>query len=80
MKTKQLANILIKILGVSFFLHAIPSMVSGFLMGLFSLGPSKMPSYSWTYAVGGGIQIAIAVLFIIKSRQIAEFLFKGQDE
>jgi hypothetical protein len=83
MKTKQLANILIKILGVYFFIGGIPSVISGLLMvllGLFSSGPAKYASFQWTYSIGGIIQLLVGIFIIAKSRKIAEFLCKGDDE
>ncbi len=32
------------------------------------------------YAVGAGVQAAVGVFIIIKSRKIAEFWFKNDDE
>jgi hypothetical protein len=92
MKSKQLANVLIKIVGVSVLLHALPSFLSGLFYGL--LGPvlgfsssttrSGAPSYSLAYPLASGlaglVSIVIAVFVIIKSRQIADFLFKNEDE
>lgn len=83
MNEKQLANVLIKILGISVFLHAIPSFVSGFIIGLFSLGGSggsSMPGRSWGLSVGAAVEAVIAILFIVKSRKNAEILLKGEDE
>jgi hypothetical protein len=92
MKPKQLANVLIKILGISVFLYAIPSFFSGvfielfgFVFGLASSGrSSSASSYSLAYPLGYGlsavVSIAIAIFLIVKSRKIAEFLFRGEDE
>jgi hypothetical protein len=91
MKSKQLANVLIKIVGVSVFLHALPSFLSGFfgLLGPFlgfasSTTRSGTPNYSLAYPIAsslaGIISIVIAILVIIKSRRIAEFLFKDEEE
>jgi len=83
MKTKQLANVLIKLLGIYFCLEGIPSVISGVLMGLlglFSSGPAKYSTYEWTYAIGGGIQFVVGLFLVVKSRKIAEYLFKAEDE
>jgi ABC-type antimicrobial peptide transport system permease subunit len=83
MKTKQLAKMLIQILGIYFFIGGIPSVISGLLMvlaGLFSSGTAKYESYEWTYSVGGVIQLLVGIFIIVKSRKIAEFLCKGDDE
>jgi uncharacterized membrane protein (UPF0136 family) len=83
MKTKQLANILIKILGIYFSLEGIPSFISGVLMGLlglFSSVAAKYSTYEWTYGIGGVIKLVVGIIFIVKSRKIAEFFFKDEDE
>jgi hypothetical protein len=92
MKSKQLANVLIKIVGISVFLHAIPSVCSGFFIGLFgaifgfpsSATRSGASSYSLTYplayGLAGVVAVVVAILVIVKSRKIADYLFKDEDE
>jgi hypothetical protein len=83
MKSKQLANVLIKLLGLSALAHGIPSFVQGFLIGLSSAGRAGGSSISgnqWIYATGSVVGMILALLLIAKSRCIAEFLFKGEDE
>jgi hypothetical protein len=81
MKSKQLANVLIKILGLSVCLQAIPGFVSGFLRGLFS--PSQASSVAadgWMYAVGSGVYMAVGIFLLVRSRYVVEKLFRGEDE
>jgi hypothetical protein len=82
MKSKQLANVLVKILGLSVCLYAIPTCVSGILVGL-SLGWSKIDITVMrilSSAVGAGVQAAVGIFLVIKSQKIAGLLFKGEDE
>jgi hypothetical protein len=85
MKSKQLANVLIKIIGLYICICAIPSFLSGIIVALAPFGLSKtdttgmvlrMESFSFGYAV----QAAVGIFIIIKSRKIAEFWFKNEDE
>ena len=91
MKSKQLANVLIKILGISVIVHALPSFLSGFfmeLLGFFtglasSATRSSGSSYSLTYPLASGlasvVSIAVAIVLIVKSRKIAEYLFSDDE-
>ena len=82
MKSKQLANVLIKILGLSVCLHAIPGFVSGFLRGLLSYSerPNSVSSHEWVYAVGSAVYMVAGIMLIVCSRCVAEILFKREDE
>jgi hypothetical protein len=83
--SKQLANVLIKVLGLSVCLQGIPSFVAGFLRGFLSAlhsEPTRRASasdYSWTYAVGSAVYLAIGIFLILRSRYIAGKLFKNED-
>jgi hypothetical protein len=86
MKSKNLANVLLKILGLYICLCAIPSFVIGFLYALLPpLGPAA-PRWEFSVvhalvpAVSYGIQAGIGILIIVKSRKIAEFWFKNEEE
>lgn len=82
MKSKQLANVLIKILGLSVCIHAIPGFVSGFLRGLFSYSErsSGVYSHEWVYAVGSAVYMVAGIILVVQSRCVAEFLFKNEAE
>jgi len=83
MNSKQLANVLIKTIGLYICLCAIPSFVSGLLLVF-----SSVLHVSWSeklfsmaaYAIGNVVQASVGIIIIIKSRKIAEFWFKNEDE
>ena len=84
MKSKQLANVLIKILGLSVCIHAIPLVVSGFMMGMFGFIVGGAESGEviriLSSPIGAAVEAAVGIFLIVKSRKIAEFLFKNDDE
>jgi hypothetical protein len=82
MKPKQLANILIRILGLSLCAHSVIPILNGLITGL-----SSPASYGYSYRAGGWfylatglIPAAIGIFFIIQSRLITEKLFKDEAE
>jgi len=85
MNSKQLATVLIKVLGLSVCLQGIPGFVSGFLRGFVSgLHSSEatrgsVSNYSWTYAVGSAVYLAVGIFLILRSRYVAQKLFKNDD-
>jgi hypothetical protein len=79
MKTKQLANILIKILGLSNLVRSIPAIITG-LFNIVRARGSGYPGDSWFYPVSSMVLAAIGILLIVKSRDVAAYLFKGEDE
>jgi hypothetical protein len=84
MKSKQLANVLIKIIGLYVCLCAIPGLVSGIAPVLaLALGSPKWDDYMFTVladAIGAIIQLMVGIFLVIKSRKLAEFWFKNEDE
>ena len=82
MKSKQLANVLIKMLGLSICLYGIPSFVSGFLKGLFypAATGSNVTSHSWLYTVGSVVYLVMGIFLVLRSRYVADKLFKNEDE
>jgi hypothetical protein len=79
MKSKQLANVLIKILGLSVVVHSIPAI----LPGLYNMARSSRigsPLDFWLYPVSSVVLAALGICLIVKSRVVAEFLFKNEDE
>ena len=83
MKSRQLANVLFKVLGFSVCLYAIPSCVSGIMIALtqpqtsgWSIEVMRIVSYS----VGAGVQLAIGIAIIAMSQKISGWLFKSDDE
>lgn len=82
MKTKQLANILIKILGLSVIVHGIPSILTGLLTVLQAggVGFGSRGGYFWLYPLSSVVLLAVGIYLILKSRDVAAFLFKDDDE
>ena len=82
MKTKSLANILIKILGLSVLVHAIPAIVSG-LLPMFQAMGAHGNFYSnnyWLYPLSPAVSVAIGIFLIVKSREVMAFLFQDENE
>ena len=83
MKTKQLANILIKILGLSVCIHAIPTCVSGIIVGLTAsvdTNPHITFIRIFSSAAGAGIQALVGIIFIAMSQKIVGWMFNSDDE
>jgi hypothetical protein len=81
MKSKQLANVLIKILGLSVSVHGIPSVITGLFQLLQYRGMgSQGGGYYWLLPFSSVILVAIGIYLVIKSRDVAAFLFKDEDE
>jgi hypothetical protein len=82
MKSKQLANVLIKMLGLSICVYAIPSFVEGVLVML----SGKPPTYFVTVlgisatAMSAIVQVIVGIVIITKSQKIAGWMFKSEDE
>ena len=82
MKSKQLANVLIKIIGLYICLLAIPSVLSG-ILAIFTThmgGTSERLNGVISYSIGAAVQIVVGAILMIKSRELAEFWFKNEDE
>jgi hypothetical protein len=82
MKSKQLANVLIKIIGLYVCLCAIPGLATGVLAAFaFHMGgTSDRLSSAFSYSIGDTVQAVVGIFLIIKSRKLAEFWFKNEDE
>ena len=84
MKSKQLANVLIKILGLSVLVEGIPSILNGLfsLLQLRGAGSQigNMGYFFWLYPLSSVVTAVIGVYLIVKSREVAEYLFKGDEE
>ena len=88
MKPKQLANVLIKILGLSLIAHGIPGLING-AIGLFQYtSDNHLPLFTGT---GGNyhyslivflnlIPFAVGMALIVGSRWFVEKLFKDEAE
>jgi hypothetical protein len=91
MKSRQLANVLLKILGISVCLWGLPSFLGGILAWATSLiGPPDPPEVHTalhatlvrviSYSIGYGVQAAVGFILIAKSQKIAGWMFKNDDE
>ena len=83
MKSKQLANVLIKTIGLYICLCAIPGFVSGVLLICLPAMGVKWSDRLFSqgaFAIGEVVQAAVGVFIITKSRKIAEYWFKNDDE
>jgi fumarate reductase subunit D len=86
-KSKQLANVLIKILGLSICFYAIPTCVSGIIFAVsFPTGLPKTDETEITVvrfvssAVGAGIEVLFGIIIIAMSRKIAGWMFKSDED
>jgi hypothetical protein len=86
MKPKQLTNVLVKILGLSFFIRSIPELISG-LMNFAQWAGIATSSHGypnfWFYSaslIAGLAQLAIGIFLITRSRCVVEKLFKDEEE
>jgi hypothetical protein len=83
MNSKQLANVLIKVLGFSICLYAIPGFVCGIMAGLLSTelpAGSNITVRTWSYAGGAAVQAVVGILCIVNTPGIVRFLFKREDD
>jgi hypothetical protein len=79
MTPKQLANVLIKILGLSLSIGSIPMLTIG-LINTTQTGYGRQNLYNWLSPLSSSIAIAIGIFLIIKSPTVAAFLFKNENE
>jgi len=81
MKTKQLANVLIKILGLSVVVHSVPAIMTGLINIIREASiASRSPRDYWFYPVLSLVLAALGICLIVMSRCVADFLFKSEDE
>ena len=80
MKQNQLANVLIKILGLYFCVDGFVRIVSGVLnlLAVMTSRNSFGSIYSWVAPFTGMIMAAVGLIFILLSRAIADTLFKDE--
>jgi hypothetical protein len=90
MSQKQLANVLTKILGLSFCAHGIPAVFAAIIAGAISLiqamrnQPGAHNPYWWdysmTYWITSLIEFATGIYLIIRSGWLTDKLFKAKSE
>ena len=79
MQPKQLANVLVKVLGLSLFIHGVIGFVSG-LLQLSRLSQGMSLSGMLESIAYGVVTLAIGLYLIRRSRNITGWLFKGDNE
>ena len=79
MQPKQLANVLVKVLGLSFSIHGLIGFVSG-LLRLSRSGQGMTLSDMLESMTYGIVALAIGLYLIRRSRNITGWLFKGDNE
>ena len=82
MKSKQLANVLIKIVGLYICLCAIPGLVLGIGAVLAAAGAVKWNDTMWyegSQGMGAVIQSVVGMLLITTSRKLAAYWFKDDE-
>jgi len=80
MNPKQLANVLIKILGLSSCVQGVMHIVSGIftLLEMFSNSGNPGNYFLWANIVTGLILAVIGIFLIFQSRLITDKLFKDE--
>jgi hypothetical protein len=83
MKSKQLANVLIKIVGLYACLCAIPGLVAGIIAAvLWASEHSKendAVAYTWAEGVGAVIQLVVGIILVVKSGKLSGFWFRNDE-
>jgi len=82
MNSKSLANVLLKILGLSVVVHSLPSLFTGLLniaraSRFNAFGSSDA---SWLFLLPYALLLATGAGLIVKSRTVAEWLLKNEEE
>ena len=82
MKPKQLANVLIKVLGLYICLLAIPSCVSGIIVAIIHPDTAGVVETLriGSYAIGAGVQFVIGIAIIAKSQTVTGWMFKSDED
>ena len=82
MNPKQLANVLIKILGLSFCVDGVVRGASGILnlLAMLTSRNGLSATYLWVNPLTGLLLAAIGFLFIVLRRPITDLLFKDEAE
>lgn len=88
MKPKQLANVLIKILGLSLIAHGIPTLLSNVIAWLQFTSDNHLPAFAdvgrnshyWLVVLYSLFPIIIGIIFVVYSRWLSEKLLKDEAE
>jgi uncharacterized membrane protein HdeD (DUF308 family) len=76
MKPKQLANVLIKILGLSICVHGVLAIIDNLIYNTAHNNFNVL----LLQIIVGSVPIAIGVFLIVRSRWIVEKILKGEEE
>jgi len=79
MNSKQLANVLIKILGLSVIVHNLSTLIGG-LLTIMQASRAGMAGGGSFFLLTSVLTVFVGIFLIVKSRAIAEFLLKAEDE
>jgi len=80
MKSKQLANVLVKILGLSLCVEAVMHILTGLFNILAATGGMGARAFLWPNFLSGLVLAAIGICFIARSQNVAGYLLEGEDE
>ena len=91
MNSKQLANVLIKILGLSICVHGLPASilaaigaVSVLVHAMQNGHPTGVSFLDWTYPltylIQSVVEFAAGIFLVIRSRWVVDILFKNEAE
>ncbi len=88
MNSKQLANVLIKILGLSIAVHALPLFIYNLINAMLTTATSYpsgthlggMLIRNWAYVFTTAIEAFMAILFIVGSDWVADILFPAEHQ
>jgi len=82
MKSKQLANVLIKMLGLSVCISGIPYLIRDIIVVLSSsrVAGTDAVEMALGYAIGAAVQVAFGIFLIVASRKISGWMFATDDE
>jgi len=91
MNSKQLSNVLTKILGLSIGIHAFPvsilaaiSVFEALIQAMQNVHPAGIPFPFWNYSLTNLIQAVIefaaGIFLIVRSRWVTDILFKDEAE
>jgi hypothetical protein len=86
MKPKELANVLIKILGLSVLVHAIPTFIAEIYPMLTAVGSVIGSGHTYLFfsiisaLFNGVVQLLIGGLLIVLSRPVTALLFRNEAE
>jgi hypothetical protein len=82
MNSRQLANVLLKMLGLWICVQAIPGFTSGFVRGfiarLHQEAVSRPATSSWPSVVGSLVYFGVGIFFICRSRYLAQKMFRDE--